>query len=211
MNSPQMSPRMARRPIQPRGQERFDQVLQAARDCLLREGLGGFSIPVLAQQTGFTRASIYNFFPTPHAVLNELARTELGLLEDRVISSGLDQGQRSWKQRTRDTIHTVVGFFNERPLARLLLLGDGATDEAYKAQTLSIRYLGGLTRRLFEEAGWDIPEHPVDVASLSIELATTCLRHSVLLHGQITAAYAEEAAQVMVQYLARHVEHTRQS
>ncbi len=197
---------MPRRPLQPRGQARFDQVLEVARELLNEDGLAGFSIPAIAQRTQFTRASIYNFFPTPHSILNELARQELAMLEERIEARGLEHGQGSWRQRILDTVRDVAQFYEQRPIARQLLLGDGVTDEAFRAQTLTIRHLGTLVSRLFEGDGLCIPEHPVDVVSLAIELATTCLRHSVFLHGRITAEYAAEAAQVMVQYLQPYVQ-----
>ena len=76
--------------------ERFDQVLDAAEELLREEGLSGFSIPVLAERLEFTRASIYKFFPTPYAVLNELTVRYLGELEKQLgeraaeIMSALD-------------------------------------------------------------------------------------------------------------------------
>ncbi len=193
---------LPRRPTQPRGMMRFAQVLETARQLLLEEGLAGFSIPNIAARLQFTRASIYNFFPTPHSILNELAREELATLESYVESSGLTREASSWQAKTRHTVNDVVQFYNNRPLARLLLLGEGVTDEGFRAQSLS---LGGLARRLFQNDGLSLPEHPVDTITLAIELATTCLRHSVFMHGRITTEYASEAADVMVNYLAPYV------
>lgn len=198
-------PSAARAPLQSRGQARFETVLDAARALLADEGFAGFSIPALAERLGFTRASIYNFFPTPFAVLNELARRELLALEERLRPLG-DNRSSAWTEQIRLTVREVARFYRERPVAQLLILGGPLTDESYRAQALTIEHLGGLSQRMFEAAGVRLPEKPVDVMVVAVEIGTTCLRHSVYRHGKITPAYVEEAAEAMIRYLAPYVE-----
>lgn len=194
-----------RAPLQPRGQARFEQVLDAARALLADEGLAGFSIPALAERLGFTRASIYNFFPTPYAVLNELTRRELQLLEERLLALTAAAPELSWQERIRRTVDAAAKFYDERPVAQLLVLGGSLTDEGYRAQALTVQHLGNLSQRLFADAGVRLPRAPVDVMSLAVELGITCFRHSVLLHQRITRAYRDEAVRVMVGYLQPYV------
>lgn len=195
----------ARLPTQQRGQARFEIVLEAARQLLKEAGFAGFSIPVLAERLGFTRASIYNFFPTPYAILNELARRDLEALEDHLVRriSGTRLG--GWKERIRFTVSEAARFHNNHPVARLLVLGGTLTDEGYRAQTITIRHLGGLSQRLFADVGIVVPREPVDVMMLAVELGVACFRQSVLLHGRVTPDYESEAAQVMTRYLAPYV------
>ncbi|WP_165797331.1 TetR/AcrR family transcriptional regulator [Solimonas fluminis] len=205
MNDLQAGLSAPRAPSQQRGQARFGLVLDEARKLLTEEGISAFSIPALAQRLGFTRASIYNFFPTPYSVLNELARRELQALEERLLALPAEHPGISWKEQVRLTVDAAARFHNERPVARMLILGGAQTDETYRAQAMTIDHLGSLSQRLFADAGIALPREPVDVMVLAVELGTTCLRHSVLLHGHVTDAYREEATRAMLRYLGPYV------
>lgn len=205
MNDLQPGLSAPRAPLQPRGQARFEQVLDASHKLLLEQGLAGFSIPALAERLGFTRASIYNFFPTPYAVLNEMARRELLAMQEQLTQVVAAEPNLSWKQRIRRTVEEATRFYEERPVARLLILGGSVSDENYQAQAMTIQYLGGLSQRMFVEAGIALPQVPVDVMVLAVELGTACLRHSVLLHGRVTPAFREETVKVMLRYLTPYV------
>jgi len=205
MNDLQAGLSAPRAPLQQRGQARFELVLEEAHKLLNEQGFAGFSIPVLAERLGFTRASIYNFFPTPYAVLNELARRELQALEARLTEVVAAEPALSWKARIRRTVEETAQFYAERPVAQLLILGGSVTDESYHAQAMTIQHLGGLSQRMFVDAGVALPQAPVDVMVLAVELGAACMRHSVLLHGRITPAFREEAVRVMLRYLTPYV------
>lgn len=194
-----------RAPVQPRAQARCDAVLAEARALLAEEGLSGFSIPVLAERLRFPRASIYNFFPTPQAILNELARSGLMELERWLGRAFLRQPTQNWREQVRRSIEVVVEFYAQRPVDRLLILGAPASDDTYRAVLLSCQHLGDTARRFFEAAGVVIPRAPVDILPLAVDLGTTCLRHSVLAHDRITTEYQEAAVQTMVRILEPYV------
>jgi AcrR family transcriptional regulator len=196
----------ARAPTQLRGQARFEIVLDAARQLLGEQGFAGFSIPALAEHLGFTRASIYNFFPTPYAILNELARRELQALEAHLVRRMARLKPSAWRDRIRLTVGEAARFYNQNPVARLLVLGGSLTDEGYRAQAVTIQHLGGLSQRMFADAGIALRREPVDVMVLAVELGVACFRHSVFAHGRITPAYEAEAAEVMTRYLEPYVQ-----
>jgi AcrR family transcriptional regulator len=194
-----------RLPLQARARARFDVVLETAHALLAENGHDGFSIQAIAERSGFTRASIYNFFPTPIAILTALAARELQALEDALLTGARYGALADWQQQLRETVNLAVRFYRQRPVAQLLILGGPLTDENYRAQALTIRHLGHLSQRLLRHAGVVLPEHPVDVNVLAVELGTACMRHSVLLHGRITEAMRVETADVMIRYLAPYV------
>jgi AcrR family transcriptional regulator len=205
MNQPLSSDALPRQPLQQRAKERFERVLAEAETLLLEQGLNGFSIPLLAQRLRCPRATIYKFFPTPYAIFNELLRRYLARLEEAlyreaapVVAQGI-----SWREAAAVLVTQAAGFHNSHPVARLLILGGPVSDESYRAQEITIQHLGGLTRRLFATASIALPDQP-DVASLAVDIATTCFRHSVFRHGEITAAYRDEAAYAMISYLSRY-------
>lgn len=205
MNTAPQQRAMARQPQQTRARERFDHVLAEARALLREEGLAGFSIPVLADRLDYTRASIYKFFPTPNAVLNELMVQELDALEAALGARAAVMLKQPWPEAMREVVHAAVEFYNANPLARLLVLGGPVSDESYRAQELMIQRLGTLTRELLLARGIALPQTP-DAATLVVELGTTCLRLSQFMHGEITPAYREEAVHAMQSYLARYAD-----
>jgi AcrR family transcriptional regulator len=194
----------ARQPQQSRGRARFEQVLQEARKLLRAEGLNGFSIPALAERLDCPRASIYKFFPTPYAVLNELVQRYLAELEAQLTKRSRDVLELDWPEAMKAIVWEAVRFYNANPLARLLVLGGPVSDDSYRAQELTIQRLGNLTRELLLKVGVQLPKSRPDAATLLIEIGTSCLRVSQFLHGEITPEYREEAYQAMRAYLARY-------
>lgn len=194
---------IARQPHQHRARVRFDQVLAAAEALLVEEGLSGFSIPAVAQRLGYTRASIYKFFPTPYAVLNELVQGKLADLEARLMRLAPEIQGRPWPEGLRAMVLKAAAFYNADRVARLLILGGPVSDDSYRVQELTIQRLGGLARSLLP-AGLRLPATRPDAAMLLVEIGTTCFRVSQFLHGRITPEYQEEAVIVMQGYVSRH-------
>jgi AcrR family transcriptional regulator len=195
---------VARQPRQHRAKERFDQVLDAAQALLREGGLNAFSIPALAERLGYTRASIYKFFPTPYAVLNELAQRCLGQLESQLNSRASEVLTRPWPEAMRELVWGAAKFYNGNPVARLLVLGGPVSDDSYRAQEYTIQRLGKLARELLLARGIVLPKARPDAATLLVEIGTTCLRLSQFLHGEITNEYREEAYHAMYAYLQRY-------
>ena len=196
---------IARQPRQQRARERFEQVLDCAQELLREDGLAGFSIPAVAERLGYTRASIYKFFPTPNAVLNELARRSLDALEARLQKLAPAILAQPWPQALRAMTLEAAAFHNSNPVARTLILGGPVSDESFRAQELTIQRLGQLTRTLLLTRGLSLPTAKPDAAMLAVDLGTTCFRVSQFLHGRVTPEYAEEAVFVMQAYLDRYL------
>lgn len=195
---------VARQPQRLRARTRFDLVLDTAEALICDEGLSGFSIPALAARLGYTRGSIYKFFPTPYAVLNELALRQLSALEQRLTQRAGATMALTWHDALRAISFEAVAFYNETLVARLLLLGGPVTDDSYRALELLIQRLGGLTRQILEPRGIFLPTHQPDAATLMVEIGTSCFRVSQFLHGEITPEYRDEAIRAMVAYLSSY-------
>jgi AcrR family transcriptional regulator len=194
-----------RQPLQQRAKDRFERVLDAARELLLEKGLSGFSIPELAARLEYSRATIYNFFPTPYAIFNELTRRYLAQFEQVLHSEAKRLVDASWQDGARALARVSARFYNRQPAACLLMLGGPITDESYRAQELMIQRLGLLVQRIFAVRGVQLPPGPPNVSLLAVEIATTCFRVSYLLHGRVTAEYQKEAGEAMIAYLSRYV------
>ncbi len=200
---------VARQPRQKRARVRFDQVLDCAEDLLREEGLAGFSIPAAAERLGYTRASIYKFFPTPYAVLNELVRRNLDALELRLQKLAPVVLPEAWPRALRAMTLEAAAFYNANVVARLLILGGPVSDDSYRAQELTIQRLGRLARDLLLVRGIHLPTQKPDAAMLLVDIGTTCFRVSHFLHGRITPEYQEEAVFAMQAYLGRYTSSPR--
>jgi AcrR family transcriptional regulator len=206
MNQASDSQAFPRQPLQQRAKDRFERVVEGARQLLLEQGLSGFSIPELATRLGYSRATIYNFFPTPYTIFNELTRRYLTELEQVLVRSSGELQQHPWREGAMRMATFASSFYNEHPVARLLILGGPITDESYRAQELMIQRMGRLVQQFFQQRGIRLPPSPPDVSLLAVELGFTCFRVSFFLHGEITAQYQEEAGRTMIAYLSQYVE-----
>ncbi len=193
--------------IQPKreaGVQRYKTVLHGADKLLQEVGLSGFSIPVLAERLGYTRRSIYKFFPTPYAILNELTHQYLDRLEESLSYKGAELSALPWDEMIRRMVREAAEFHNEHPVSRMLILGGAVTDESFRVTEFAIRKLGKLTTDLLGLRGIELPKHP-DVASLAVDIGTAVFRVSNLYHGTITEEYIGEAAHAMVAYLSKYI------
>ena len=194
----------ARQPQQQRARDRFEKVLSTAEQLLLDKGMSGFSIPELAARLDMTRASIYKFFPTPYAVLNELTHRHLDILEQELTAAAPQIMAAPWSDGIDLLVTIGANFYNGNPVACILILGGSTTDESYQALEMTIDRLGKYGRALLESRGVQLPEPPPDISVLAAEIVTTTYRLSYYLHGEITEPYRAEAAYAMEAYLSRY-------
>lgn len=196
---------LARQPTKFPSRIRFQGILDEAERLLLEDGLNGFSIPALAERLGYTRASIYNFFPTPHAVINELSQRYFRESSDLVRDFARAHSRLSWRPLLTQAIKFAADYYNGRPLARMLLLGGPLADQNYRIQEETNEQLGEIFRALFLERGIALPKEP-DVAWIFIDIVDGVLRHSQYRYGRITDSCRDEAVRAAISYLAPYAE-----
>lgn len=195
-----------RAPTQARGRERFESILEAAEALLLERGLSGFSIPELALRLDFSRTSIYHFFPTSYAILNELSSRYLVRLEDYLGEQVAQVAEHGWEHALVLISQAVMDFHNSHPVGRMLILGAPASDESYRALELTIEHLGRQVDVLMRRSGVTLPRDRPNACALTVELGTACLRLSYHLHGEIIPEYRDACANAMHGFLQPYVE-----
>lgn len=99
----------------------------------------------------------------------------------------------------------AADFYNQRPVARLIILGGAVTDFSFRAQEITIKRIGDLGRAAWQARGITLPIEP-DVTTLAIDLGMACFRRSVFAHGEITPVYRTTTAQIMNRFLEPFVE-----
>lgn len=196
---------VARQPRQQRSRERFENMLEGARALLLDAGMAGFSLPALAERLDYTRASVYQYFPTPYALLNELLKRELAELEGQLRAKGRQLEGRTWRETLTRVVHLAADFHNSHPVGRMLILGGPMSDEGQLAQNHCMQQLAAICRALLGERGVTLPREP-DAALIAVEIGTTCLRVAFQTHGTVTPSYRDETVAAMTCYLQGYAE-----
>lgn len=193
-------------PQQSRSRKRFELILQEADKLLLEEGLSGFSIPELAKRLGFTRTSIYHFFPTPQAILNEVTRRYLKGLDDEFLAARAAATKVNWREAVLMIAEVVSNYYNAHPVGRMLILGMSASEESYHALAAAMDQIQRQIDVLMPAFGFRASSSNPNVAALTVEIGTACLRLSYHLHGEITKEYQKECARVMISYLENFID-----
>lgn len=193
---------VARQPQQQRGHSRVEQVLTEAEAILRESGIEAFSIPALAERLGFTRTSIYKFFPTPYAILNTLAEQHLSALEASLGERAAKLDLPRWEDTVVLMVRSAASYYDRHPVACKLILGGPVSDASYRAFEFTITRLGGLARGILLAHGVTVPEGSPDVPALAVDFGTACFRMSYFLHGRITEPYIQAAEDVMLGFLS---------
>jgi AcrR family transcriptional regulator len=199
---------VARLPTKAPSRVRFQGILDEAERLILEHGLGGFSIPALAERLGYTRASIYHFFPTPYAVLNELSRRYFQESGALIMEFARARDLLSWRELLKQVMTFTADYYNKHGVARILLLGGAIADQNNLVAEETNQQLGELFRILFQMRGVDLPKKP-DVAWILVDIVDAVLRHSQHRYRRITDACRDEALRAATAYLSLYADSPR--
>ncbi|MDP1539426.1 MAG: TetR/AcrR family transcriptional regulator [Moraxellaceae bacterium] len=194
----------ARIPVQERSQQRVAQIIEAAEHLLVKLGPEETSIPEIAKLTGIPRASIYQFFPNKYALFNHLAEYYLGQVSEAIKQLGASCHDLSWQQATSVLVQGSSAFYNQSPIASMLVLGGPFSRSAYMAQEVTIVNIGQSVRQLFANLAQPFnPPCTPDTATYAVEIAFACMKHGYYEDGSITEGTQEQATHAAVAYLSR--------
>jgi AcrR family transcriptional regulator len=113
---PVLTPRKL--PRQRRAQATVDAILEASARILERDGLAGFTTNAVAERAGVSIGSLYQYFPSKHALTVALIARERGALRQEVVRAA---GAPSGHSAIRGMIAAAVRHQLHRPaLARVL-------------------------------------------------------------------------------------------
>lgn len=192
----------SKKPLQERSRDRVDRVLKVAEKLVAEVGPEGLSIPEVARVSGVPRASIYQFFPNKYALLLAISDIHLRRVSDLV--AGLrDQLQGgSLEDIARLTTRSTADYYNQHPVASVLILGGPMSRNAYLSQEITIQDIGRQLRLLLTHNNPElrVPESP-DVMTIAVEIAFACMKHSYYTHATITDEMAGQAALAALAYL----------
>lgn len=190
-------------PVQKRSRDKFEKTLHAAETLIFENGLDQASIPEIAKMTGLPRATIYQYFPDIYVLYSYLAERHMQTISALLETKHPADACSDWKQYIADLLRTNATYYNENPVARLLLLNGpfGTSDlEAHKAKHQA---LSRLLKTALDASGakCQFPESP-DVLILAIEIGFACFRYGCWYEQGINDTLVEEAETVITAYLS---------
>ncbi|MAL98171.1 MAG: TetR family transcriptional regulator [Alteromonadaceae bacterium] len=202
---------VTRKPVQDRSRDRVERVVAAAERLLLETGPERTSIPEVARLSNVPRASIYQFFPSKYALFLAISERHLKAVADLIGRLDLTEEALAKNGRfefmARSITRAAADYYNDHPVASMLILGGPMSREAYLSQEVTIQDIGHQLRPLFSRyaPGAVLPQDP-DVVTIAVEIAFACMKHSYFTHARIIEPMVDQAAMAASAYLRHWLE-----
>jgi len=193
-----------RKPAQARTQDRVARAILAAEKLLVEIGPEEVSIPDIAEASGVPRASLYQFYANKHQLFAAIAEKHLARVADEIKQGGdLLAGMR-WQDCVPLLVRAASSYYNQNPVAGILILGWPMSRASYMAQEVTIENIGDELRHIFRTLNppVELPAEP-DVATIVTELAFACMKYGYYRDGVISDDIMEQAAVAAIGYLTQ--------
>lgn len=189
------------RPVQQRGQVRFDAILSAARDLLAEGGLEGFTIDDVAARAGIPVGSVYQFFPNKFAIVAELDALDTAALIDDLAASAERFTLGDWQSETNALIDLVAAHWVDDPTRRAVWLAMRSTAAT---RSLAAEHSRALVTTLLPmiqllTSGRTLDEQ-VTICEVVVEMSQSLLHFSVS-DGKPNPATVRELKRMLRAYL----------
>ena len=167
--------RLARR--QRRRERSRDEILEAARRVLLREGVAATTLDLVAAEAGLSKAGLYYYFNSKDALLFELtfaSHEAQAKAVEAAVEKAADGGE-ALRAIVRETIRTFAGRLDDFRVAFLFgqVAGSGAVklsaEQFARVRPLNDLLLKGATQKL--KAAGALPAEPRLMAFLAFASA----------------------------------------
>lgn len=196
------SPIRQRRPAQARTQDRVARAMTAAEKLLIERGPEEVSIPDIAEASGVPRASLYQFYANKHQLFAAIAEKHLARVAGEIKNGGASLKGSHWREVVPLLVRAASHYYNQNPVAGILILGWPMSRDTYLAQEVTIENIGDELRHIFRtlSPAVELAVTP-DVATLVTELAFACMKYGYYREGVITDLIIEQAALAVIGYL----------
>lgn len=196
-----------RQPKQARGRVKVERILSAAATIVEKEGADAMSSPAVAELAKIPVASVYQFFPTRYAILNELARRHMAGLEERMTAVMAKGKVNSLLQGFETAIDIAADYLNEEPIARELFLRGPIIPEVLNVSLESDDRLADFIVAVLPEeqrAQIDATKPGLNPARVAINLVLATFATGMRAEGEITENARAEARRVVNAYIGAY-------
>lgn len=192
-------------PVQPRGHETRQRILDAAARVFAAHGYSAGTTNRIAEAAAMSVGSLYQYFPNKDAILVELSREHLLTSAASVAALLNDDGTTSLESRIRDSVDAMVQahvgdqrlhqvLFEQAPRPPDLL------EELYTAEAALIEQIAALL-----EADPDVEVADALLAARIVATAVESLVHRLVaqVHTDIdTDRFTDEVVHMVLGYLS---------
>jgi AcrR family transcriptional regulator len=150
---------MRRTPKQKRGQQRVEQILDAAARLVVSEGYENVSTNAIAGEAETSIGSLYQFFPNKEAIYLALAQRYVDELSGLLTQMAADEDETlSFPVRFEHLLDQLAQFYIENPGFQPLLFGSYKTAVMASGEEILNQMIEGVDAILARNT--DIPEPP---------------------------------------------------
>lgn len=109
-------------PSQARARQRVEVILRASAELLCTQNVTDLSTTMIAERASIPVSSVYRYFATIDAIVDELYAQTTGQIDARVFEALNDKVNFSdWRSRLASVLDTVRHYFDKHPYYRKLL------------------------------------------------------------------------------------------
>lgn len=120
---------MRREPTQQRSRQRVEQILDAAADLIVEQGVEGLSTRTIAARAGTPVASLYQYFADKNEIILALVQRDTAEMDERVAEAVASLDRPSVRSLVEATMRAFVAVYHRRP-AFVVIWWRGRTNAA---------------------------------------------------------------------------------
>lgn len=198
-----------RQPKQARGRAKVEQIIVAAQQIIEDQSADALSSPAVAEMAGIPVASVYQFFPTRYAILNEIGRRQVEGLSTAMAPLFEENAISGWREGFERAIEIAANYIRGNKLATELFLRGPIIPEILNAHLeADDKVAEMITEILPEEERAKVLNtenglNPIRVA-INLAVATMALGHR--MQGDITENVVAETKSVVNSYLDTYLQ-----
>lgn len=113
---------IVRAPKQDRSRQTVEAILESAVQILEAEGLEGFKVATLAERSGYSVGTLYQYFENIDAVMMALVELESERQRQTLLARFSDAAARGTSQSTHDLVTLMVAAFSQRRAAHKAII-----------------------------------------------------------------------------------------
>jgi AcrR family transcriptional regulator len=172
-------------PTQKRSRERFERILQCARELMAEKGSEAFRMSDIVERTGVPFGSLYQYFPDKTAIIGTLAERYNAIGRDCVRRDlSAVKSPRDLHPALCRIVDSYYRMFIDEPVMRDIWQATQADRALQQLDEKDGAYLAGLLRDALRRVAPDLPEPALSAFSrLTMTLIAAAVRHAITLES----------------------------
>src|SRR5580698_691309 len=142
-----------REPRQRRAREKVELILEATMRLLERDGLAALTTNAVAAKAGVSIGTLYQYFASKDAILDELARREVAGFSEQIMAAVEDPSPMSPEQRTRRIVRAVLKSYGGRKGVHRIVMEYSLSRGSRRVAVLTDRLTGLIASENRREEG----------------------------------------------------------